>query len=56
MKQNMNGRVRPLVLALILLIGGLAHDHWWMWGIGAMVIILLIAETAYYSKHIDPLD
>ncbi len=46
-----SGRIRPFLLALIILITGLWLDKWW-WQIGMITIIIIFIESCYrYQTH-----
>lgn len=47
-----SGRVRPLVLALILLALGLVFDRW-MWQIGMILIVVLFVEACFRYRSLN---
>lgn len=44
-----HGRIRPLLIALILLIAGLVWKDW-MWQIGVVMVIALFVEAFYHYR------
>jgi hypothetical protein len=47
-----SGRIRPFVLALIILIAGLLLDKWW-WHVGVVIMIVLFVEAFYHYRPLD---
>ena len=47
-----SGRIRPFVLALVILIAGLLLQKWW-WQIGAVIMIVLFVEAYYRYRTLD---
>lgn len=45
-ENSKSGRVRPLVLAILILVAGLWMDQWW-WEIG-LIILIVIAVEGYF--------
>jgi|GEM_PF-2138615 hypothetical protein len=50
--QRSSGRIRPFVLALIILLAGLLLDKWW-WQIGVVIIVVLFVEAFYRYRTLD---
>ncbi|MBL7671758.1 MAG: hypothetical protein JNM39_14825 [Bdellovibrionaceae bacterium] len=44
--QKRFGRIRPLVLAVIILLAGLLLDKWW-WQIGGILVLVIFVEAFY---------
>lgn len=47
-----SGRIRPFVLALVILVAGLFLEKWW-WQIGAVIIIVTFVEAVYRYRALD---
>ena len=47
-----SGRVRPLVLALVILVAGLLLDKWW-WHVGGVIMIVIFIEAFYRYRTLD---
>lgn len=51
-KFNLQGRVSPLLLAIVILIVGLLMDEWW-WKVGLFIIIIVFIEAYYKYRNLD---
>ncbi|MFN8791916.1 MAG: hypothetical protein ACK5Y2_10730 [Bdellovibrionales bacterium] len=49
---QISGRIRPFVLALIILVAGLLLDNWW-WQIGVVIMIVLFFDAVYRYRTLD---
>jgi hypothetical protein len=47
-----NGRVRPFVVALSLIILGLLLHQWW-WRVGGVIMIVLFIEAYFRYRSLD---
>lgn len=50
-KKSQFGRVRPLVIALVLIAVGLILDKWW-WQIGLTILVVLFVEAFYRYRSL----
>jgi predicted RND superfamily exporter protein len=46
------GRIRPLILGILILILGLWMDRWW-WRLGALIIVVVAVEGYYRYRSLD---
>ncbi len=52
LKRSQAGRIRPFVLAVIILSAGLLLGKWW-WQIGGVLLIVLFVEAFYRYRTLD---
>lgn len=51
---NRSGKVRPVVLGLIVIISGLAFGReWWVWGIVILIAVFIEAAIRYSQMNVD---
>lgn len=46
------GRVRPVVLGLVLIVAGLLLEQWW-WQLGAVLLIAVLVESYFRYVTLD---
>ena len=49
---SQKGRIRPFMLAVIIIAAGLSMDQWW-WMVGLGIIIVLFIEAYYRYRTLD---
>lgn len=46
------GRIRPVVIAFILIIAGLVFHQWW-WKVGGIILIIVFVDAVLHSPRMD---
>lgn len=49
--RSIDGRVRPVIFGIIVMVSGLLLDRWW-WKVGGIILIVVFVEAAYRYRAI----
>jgi hypothetical protein len=50
LKQRQAGRIRPFLIAIVILGIGLLLDKWW-WQIGLIIIVVFLVENYFHYRY-----